>query len=124
MALTFQSSYMEDGMQEFLAMLRGCSVVANSSLFEFKDSAFRMFSTEGHVQRIVEINSGFDTGLTDLEAVDAGLASLRAIAPLSQSVLEISFVGSLQRILQMSRTTCVEGKILFTLDRFTRGSSD
>ncbi|KAL2204330.1 hypothetical protein CC79DRAFT_1372337 [Sarocladium strictum] len=107
MALTFQSSYMDDGMSEFLAMLRGCSVVANSSFFRFEDSAFRMFSTEGHVQCVHDINGGFDTGLADQGAIDAGLASLRDIAPLSQSVLEVSLVGRLQRILQMSRTSCV-----------------
>lgn len=110
MALTFQSSYMDDGMSEFLAMLRGCSVVANSSFFRFEDSAFRMFSTEGHVQRVRDINGGFDTGLADQGAIGAGLASLREVAPMSQSVLEVNLVGRLQRILQMSRTSCVDGE--------------
>jgi hypothetical protein len=116
MALTFQSSYMDDGMSEFLAMLRGCSVVANSSFFRFEDSAFRMFSTEGHVQCVHDINGGFDTGLADQEAIDAGLASLREVAPLSHSVLEVSLVGRLQRILQMSRTSCVGGKRLYSAE--------
>ncbi|PNP86460.1 hypothetical protein FNYG_00162 [Fusarium nygamai] len=107
MALTWQSSYMPDGMQEFLSMLRGCTIVSKCSIFQFEDSAFRMFTTEGHVQRVEDINNGFDIGLFDYEAIDAGIASIKAIAPLGQSTLEISLVAALQSILEMSRTTCV-----------------
>ncbi|KAF5557290.1 sterol uptake control 2 [Fusarium napiforme] len=108
MALTWQSSYMPDGMQEFLSMLRGCTIVSKCSVFQFEDSAFRMFTTEGHVQRVEDINNGgFDIGLPDGEAIDAGIASLKAIAPLSKSMLEISLVAALKSILEMSRTTCV-----------------
>lgn len=112
MALTWQSSYMADGMQEFLSMLRGCTIVFKSSIFQFEDSAFRMFSTEGHVQRVNDLNNGFDKGLSDYEAIDAGIASIKAIAPLCQSTLEISLVANLQSILEMSRSTCVGGKML------------
>ncbi|KAF9769305.1 hypothetical protein IL306_013289, partial [Fusarium sp. DS 682] len=115
MALTWQSSYMADGMQEFLTMLRGCTIVTNSSLFQFKDSAFHMFSIDGHVQRVIDINSGFDTSLSDHEAIAAGIESLQAIAPLCQSMLEISFVASLQRILKMSRSTCVGGGMPYSV---------
>ncbi|KAF4959530.1 hypothetical protein FGADI_1597 [Fusarium gaditjirri] len=107
MALTWQSSYMADGMQEFLSMLRGCTIVSNSSTLQFEDSAFRMFSTEGHVQRVNDINNGFDMGLSDYEAIDAGIESMKAIAPLSQSTLEISLVATLQSVLEMSRSSCV-----------------
>ncbi|KLP16142.1 uncharacterized protein LW94_13830 [Fusarium fujikuroi] len=107
MALTWQSSYMTDGMQEFLSMLRGCTIVFKSSVFQFEDSLFRMFSTEGHVQRVNDINNGFDKGLSDHEAIDAGIASIKAIAPLGQSTLEIGLVTNLQNILEMSRSTCV-----------------
>ncbi|KAF5551847.1 sterol uptake control 2 [Fusarium mexicanum] len=107
MALTWQSSYMPDGMQEFLSMLRGCTIVSKCSVFQFEDSAFRMFSIEEHVQRVNDINNGFDIGLSDHEAIDAGVASIKAIAPLSQSMLEIGLVAALQSIIDMSRTTCV-----------------
>ncbi|KAF5618618.1 hypothetical protein F52700_12138 [Fusarium sp. NRRL 52700] len=107
MALTWQSSYMADGMQEFLSMLRGCTIVSKCSVFQFQDSVFRMFSVEGHVQRVHDINNGFDVGLSDYEASDAGIASIKAIAPLSQSTLEINLVASLQSIAEMSRTTCI-----------------
>ncbi|KAG5765336.1 hypothetical protein H9Q72_006588 [Fusarium xylarioides] len=90
MALTWQSSYMPD-------------------VFQFEDSAFRMFTTEGHVQRVNDINSGFDIGLSDHEAIDAGIASIKAIAPLSQTTLEISLAAALQSILEMSRTSCIGG---------------
>ncbi|KAF5579612.1 sterol uptake control 2 [Fusarium pseudocircinatum] len=107
MALTWQSSYMADGMQEFLSMLRGCTIVSKCSVFQFHDSVFRMFSIEGHVHRVHDINNGFDVGLCDDEVIDAGIASLKAIAPLSKSTLEISLVAALHSILEMSRTTCV-----------------
>ncbi|KAF4500076.1 Sterol uptake control 2 [Fusarium agapanthi] len=106
MALTWQSSYMPDGMQEFLSMLRGCTIVSKCSVFHFEDSAFRMFSIDGHVQRVHDINNGFDICL-DYETIDAGIASIKAIAPMSQSTLEISLIEALQSILEMSRTTCV-----------------
>ncbi|KAF4426550.1 hypothetical protein FACUT_9860 [Fusarium acutatum] len=107
MALTWQSSYMADGMQEFLSMLRGCTIVSKCSVFQFEDSVFRIFSIEGHVQRVNDINNGFDIGLSDHEAIDAGIASIKAIAPLGQSTLEISLAAALQSILEMSRSTCV-----------------
>ncbi|EWG54480.1 hypothetical protein FVEG_17328 [Fusarium verticillioides 7600] len=107
MALTWQSSYMPDGMQEFLSMLRGCTIVSKCSVFQFEGSVFRMFTTEGHVQRVEDINNGFDIGLSDDGVIDAGVASLKAIAPLSKSTLEVSLVTALQSILEMSRTTCV-----------------
>ncbi|KAF5983661.1 hypothetical protein FBULB1_3692 [Fusarium bulbicola] len=106
MTLTWQSSYMPDGMQEFLSMLRGCSIVSKCSVFQFEDSAFRMFSIEGHVQHVHDINNGFDICL-DSETIDAGIASIKAVAPLIQSTLDISLVAALQSILEMSRSTCV-----------------
>ncbi|KAF5682492.1 hypothetical protein FCIRC_4926 [Fusarium circinatum] len=106
MTLTWQSSYMPDGMQEFLSMLRGCTIVSKCSVFQFEDSAFRMFSIEGHVQRVHDINNGFDICL-DYETIDAGIASIKAVARLSKSTLEISLIADLQSILEMSQTTCV-----------------
>lgn len=109
MALTFQSTYMPDGMEEYLAMLRGCSLVASRSLIQFQDSAFVLFSTEGYLQRVTEIMSRVDHGLPDQESIDDGLASLQALVPLCQSVLEHSFLKSLQIILKLSRTSCIAG---------------
>lgn len=113
LVLTFQSSYMSDGMQEFLHMMRGCDVIARSGMQSFGESAFRSFSAEGHVQAVAKINEGIATDIPDDELVDSGTASLRALAPLCKSVVELQFIGKLQRALRMARSSCVEGKLTF-----------
>lgn len=78
-ALTFQSSYMKDGMTEFLTMVRGCGLVSLQLRNEKVDVSFQINPT-----RHVEI---MQSRLDNLPAVDTDLhtgavASFNAIAPL------------------------------------------
>ncbi|KAH8887678.1 hypothetical protein GQ53DRAFT_726027 [Thozetella sp. PMI_491] len=110
MALTFQASYLADGMIEFLSMTRGCQVVAASSIPDLGESLFRSFSREGHMSTVRTMVSVLDP----LKALDAEtvvtpfLTSLRALAPLCQSTLQLGVLASLERVARLSLTSTVE----------------
>lgn len=82
-ALTFQSSYMKDGMSEFLTMVRGCGLVSLQLRNENVDISFSINPT-----RHFEI---MESRLDNLPSVDADLyqgavASFHRIAPLCRGL--------------------------------------
>jgi hypothetical protein len=42
LALAFQSSHLQDGMAEFLTMVRGCNLIAGDEALTNPDSAFHV----------------------------------------------------------------------------------
>jgi hypothetical protein len=42
LALAFQSSHLQDGMAEFLTMVRGCNLIAGDEALMDPDSAFHV----------------------------------------------------------------------------------
>lgn len=82
-ALTFQSSYMKDGMSEFLTMVRGCGLVSLQLRHENVDVSFSI-----DPNRHMEI---MKSRLENLPSVDADLyqgavASFHKIAPLCRGL--------------------------------------
>ena len=112
MALAFQASCMADGMAEFMSMVRGCHVIANSAMPAFGRSLFSSFTTEGYSDSIrrliqrVEIDRDSITG----GLVNESLTSLRALAPFCSSTLEISFLASTERITKLAQFEPIEGR--------------
>jgi hypothetical protein len=101
--LTFQSSYMADGMMEFLGMMRGWMVIQTSVVLSTEDSFFRRFTEEAFVEsmRSLLVQDGRDThDAATLGTADEGLrrilgdfaSSLRIVAPLCKSVAELSLL--------------------------------
>jgi len=110
MALTFQSSYMADGMLDFVSMSRGCHVVAASAMPSFDESLFAGFSGEGHYRAVKSLGYPRAGEPQDDAFVEAFLGSLRGLAPLCQSTLEVNFLSQIERILNVARISSVDGK--------------
>ncbi|CAG9997768.1 unnamed protein product [Clonostachys byssicola] len=105
MALTFQSSYMPDGMVDFLAMIRGCTVVPGTGMPSFSESVFQGFSAEAHQQSIIEMNEdrpeAKDQRLASF-AID-GLKSLYALRPFCpDGSLEGTYLDALEGVLELT----------------------
>jgi hypothetical protein len=100
MALTFQSSCMPEGMNEFLSMVRGCHVVAATGTLHYDQSLFREFTSEGYMQSVKRLVGDHGVALEpDQEALFGEfLVSLRRLAPLCTSQLEAEFLDATERI--------------------------
>jgi hypothetical protein len=119
LVLAFQSSYMPDGMLDFLHMIRGCVVISETAMTCFEDSAFRIFSTGKHQRRVREMSEF--VGHSDImwfrdvawyrEFVRECLESVRALAPMCQTGFEATYFGILESILDKAKITPVEGNV-------------
>ncbi|KAK4128538.1 hypothetical protein N657DRAFT_560911 [Parathielavia appendiculata] len=111
-ALAFQASCMPHGMCEFLSMVKGCHLIASTSLLSFRDSLFWEFTQEGYSQSVRRaIGTGPVHLNPDQEALlDSFLESLRALAPLCTSPLEIKFMASTERVVKMAKVEAAEGR--------------
>ncbi|KAK4105261.1 hypothetical protein N658DRAFT_512750 [Parathielavia hyrcaniae] len=109
-ALAFQASCMPHGMCEFLSMVKGCHLIANSSTLYFQDSLFWDFTQEGYGHSVRRaIGTGPILLDPDQEALlDSFLESLRALAPLCTSPLEIRFMASTERVVKMAQVEAAE----------------
>ncbi|KAK5652745.1 hypothetical protein OQA88_9598 [Cercophora sp. LCS_1] len=107
MALTFQASCMPEGMTEFLSMIRGCHIIACTGMLDFNASLFKEFTTEGYSQSIRRLIGSRGLVLEpDQEALfDDFLVSLRRLAPLCSSPLEVKFLAATERITKMVKTS-------------------
>ena len=78
-ALTFQSSYMSDGLQEFFQMVRGCSLLSDQLEAEKLPMAF--FLTEKDHFQFME-DRLMDLPVINAELVDSAYKSLSALPSL------------------------------------------
>lgn len=112
MALTFQASCMRDGMGEFLTMTRGCSIVAASSIIDFRHSLFREFTQEGYsesVWRAVNSQKRVPNALQQA-LIDDFQVAIRRLAPFCSSPLELRFLASTERATKMMQSSPVLGR--------------
>ena len=112
MALTFQASCMRDGMGEFLTMTRGCSIVAASSIIDFRHSLFREFTQEGYsesVWRAVNSQKRVPDALQQA-LIDDFQVAIRRLAPFCSSPLELRFLASTERATKMMQSSPVLGR--------------
>ncbi|KAK3904773.1 hypothetical protein C8A05DRAFT_31445 [Staphylotrichum tortipilum] len=109
-ALTFQASCMPDGMNEFLSMIKGCHVIATSSMLAYEDSLFGCFTQQGYGDSVRRVIGSTPIVLDDAQEVmlDEFLASLRALVPLCTSPLEIKFLASTEHIVTVARISAAE----------------
>ncbi|SCO88983.1 uncharacterized protein FRV6_13111 [Fusarium oxysporum] len=56
MTLIFQSSYMFEGMVEFIIMIRGCRAVSDAILPRLENSLFEGFTAESHNKHVLSLN--------------------------------------------------------------------
>lgn len=120
MALTFQSSYMADGMLEFVSMTRGCHVVAQTAMGgTFSASPFGRFSREEHVSALRrwapkpawEVDRQADEVVGE-EVAQGLLDGLRDLATLccGRSNLEDELLSRVEQVVALARWDCIEGE--------------
>lgn len=111
MTLTFQASCMPEGMVEFLSMVRGCHIVAAHSMPSFEASAFKSFTAGGYTNSIRKLLApGECVEPSDTSLFDGFSMSLRALGPLCKSPLEIRFLASTERIMNLTKISVLECK--------------
>ncbi|KAK3316085.1 hypothetical protein B0H66DRAFT_560330 [Apodospora peruviana] len=117
LALAFQASCMPDGMNEFLSMIRGCHVIAETSMPQsFEESMFGSFTSYGYTSSIRALVAPGALNLTAAEEAlfDEFILSLRALGPLVSNPIEVHFLASTERITKLARTSVVEAFAQFT----------
>lgn len=120
MALTFQSSYMPDGMLDFLSTVRGCVVLATAAMPGPEGSAFSSFTTQRHLQRVWEMSEDLSEGRVQWYRdvawyrafAEQGLASVKALEPLCQNGFERTYYGVLRSTVEEAKESPLRGKSL------------
>jgi hypothetical protein len=110
MALTFQSSYMAEGMLDFMGMMRGCHVVAYSGMGGwYGGSLFGMFSREGHVSAVRMLGPGGE-GAVQQSMVEECLAALGGLRARCTGRLEGEVLERVERVVRLAGWDCVQCK--------------
>ncbi|KAK0732322.1 hypothetical protein B0H67DRAFT_475341 [Lasiosphaeris hirsuta] len=113
MVLTFQSTNMDDGMMEFLCMLRGWMIIQTTVVPSMAHSLFRGFTEEAYVESMRSFighgedgGAPNDTATQELRRTLADFdASLRLVGPLCQSAAELWYLSCLQKVALVARTS-------------------
>ncbi|KAK3295145.1 uncharacterized protein B0H64DRAFT_139576 [Chaetomium fimeti] len=110
LALAFQASCMPEGMTEFMSMIRGCHVIASTTMTEYHDSLFRSFNQSGYGDSVRKILGAAPAVLKakEQDLLDGFLKSLRALGPLCTSSLEVKFLASTERVVKVARVSPTE----------------
>jgi hypothetical protein len=111
MALTFQSSYMPDAMMDFLSMLRGWMIISETVVQSPDDSLFKSFTRESYIDSMKSLVDNFVDVVDDDDMMDDFSASLKVAAPLCQSIIEINYLSTLQRIAKLAKIAPLEGTL-------------
>lgn len=115
-ALTFQASYMSDGMVDFITMVRGCALVSHQVMQEGSPTAFDI---KGDVQ-LRMMNPRLDQLPTlDHDIVVAGSDALTQMQHLPATSMERQFHAALSNVMlalqQSSRTGYINFMFLYSM---------
>ncbi|ROW03078.1 hypothetical protein VMCG_05762 [Cytospora schulzeri] len=108
--LVYQSSYIPDGMYEFLSMLRGCYLVADIKGTVWSPR-FHDFKPRSHGDAVASLNSGDNHGahsLLDRSLVDGFLGSMILLAPLCTTPAELKYHSAIQDTMARSIVSAVD----------------
>jgi hypothetical protein len=110
--LAFQASCMPEGMSEFMAMIKGSHVIAQTFLPKHPDSLFRSFTQVGYGESVRRIlgTAPFVLEPKEEEILSSALESVRALGPLCTSSLEVKFLASTERVINIARISATEGQ--------------
>lgn len=105
--LTFQSSYMKDGIADFFQFVRGCALVSNQLREERLPMAFFLAAEdhfqfmEGRLTNLPFINS---------ELIDGAEISLSMLPPMLEFSAQVKFCQWMLDCLNALRTSSLQGK--------------
>ncbi|KAM0204180.1 hypothetical protein ACHAQD_011295 [Fusarium lateritium] len=121
--LTFQSTYMPDGLMEFIAMMRGWMLISTTLVTDHRTSMFRQFTRESWVGGMEKYIEEQHETIDDVMIEDF-LASLRILQPLLRGEAELQYLSRLERLALLSKTSPRDGSFyLFSLLYLTNGNS-
>ncbi|KAF2467092.1 uncharacterized protein BDR25DRAFT_235870 [Lindgomyces ingoldianus] len=115
LALAFQSSHLQDGLFEFLTMVRGCNLIAGDDALMNADSAFHAFREDGHLQTMKNRLATFQLNGVNRDDLDSAALSLRAIELLNMTDWEKTFWDILVRTVDHAYDRPVEAYTTFVL---------
>ncbi|EGU73899.1 hypothetical protein FOXB_15590 [Fusarium oxysporum f. sp. conglutinans Fo5176] len=107
MALVFQSSYMPEGMVEFMIMTRGCTAASDVIFSRSENYLFEGFTAKSHNKHVLSLNP-VDVVEEIADALSNGLVSVRRLRPICHSVVEVNYLSILERILKIARSSPVQ----------------
>ncbi|KAF2872576.1 hypothetical protein BDV95DRAFT_593924 [Massariosphaeria phaeospora] len=115
LALAFQSSHLQDGLFEFLTMVRGCNLIAEDEVMNNTDSAFNAFREDGHLATMRSRLETSSLNSVDTTHLNSATLSLRQIELLDMSEWEKTFWGVLVRTVEHAYDRPVEAYTTFVL---------
>ncbi|CEJ91192.1 hypothetical protein VHEMI06922 [[Torrubiella] hemipterigena] len=97
--LAFQSYQMEDGLVDFLTMIRGCHLVGVHALADFDNSLFRTFEREMYLKSVGNLIQPETISDNFGPTLAQGFCdNTKKLAPLCKSVQDLEYLGLLQRV--------------------------
>ncbi|EXK33360.1 hypothetical protein FOXG_06157 [Fusarium oxysporum f. sp. lycopersici 4287] len=108
--LTFQSAYMNDGLVDFLTMVRGCWLVGTQPYVDLDHTIFKTFGRVSYLERIKAlIQDGHETNhYLDKVIAEGFCQSVQKLGPLCHSVAELKYLAHMQRIATLASTNPAE----------------
>ncbi|UPX17170.1 uncharacterized protein EKO05_0007542 [Ascochyta rabiei] len=101
LALAFQSSHLQDGLAEFLTMVRGCNLIASDGLSLGSDSPFKAFGEDSHLQQMKHrIGTAPPFSCLNQGDLDLAATSLSSIGYLNMSPFEHAYRSALDTTIQ------------------------
>ncbi|KAF2018147.1 hypothetical protein BU24DRAFT_165813 [Aaosphaeria arxii CBS 175.79] len=124
LALAFQSSHLQDGLFEFLTMVRGCNLIAGDDALRDVDSAFHVrgipsvleaFREDGHLQTMRNRLGMTQLGVVNHDDLDSAHMSLQTVELLNMTEWERSFWEILVKTVDAAYGNPVEAYTTFVL---------
>ena len=110
-ALTFQASYMEDGLQDFITMVRGCAIVTGKISEESSGTTFDLSPTL-HLDTLEPGLSQME--LLDADFLDSGVIALEALESMVIGDSESRFYKTMVDVLYALRKSTRQGFLVFS----------
>ncbi|KAF2004810.1 hypothetical protein P154DRAFT_19288 [Amniculicola lignicola CBS 123094] len=115
LALAFQSSHLQDGLFEFLTMVRGCNLIAGDDGLNTTESAFHAFREDGHLATMRSRLANSQLNSVNRDDLDSATLSLQVIEMLNLTDWEKSFYDILVRTVDYAYDRPVEAYATFVL---------
>ncbi|KAF2690795.1 hypothetical protein K458DRAFT_412140 [Lentithecium fluviatile CBS 122367] len=115
LALAFQSSHLQDGLAEFLTMVRGCNLIAMDGSLAHAESAFHAFREDGHLATMTSRLTTAAWSGVNQEDLDLAAMSLRDIERLNMTEWEKGFWDILVRTVDHAYDRPIDSYTTFVL---------
>ncbi|KAL5382261.1 hypothetical protein DPSP01_006656 [Paraphaeosphaeria sporulosa] len=123
LALAFQSSHLQDGLLEFLTMVRGCNLIALEGTLDTVDSAFHAFREDGHLATMRTRMCASQQNFVDRDDLDLAALSIHDIELLNMTDWERMFWDALIRTVENAYDRPIQAYTTFVQLPFYRAAS-